>query len=183
MSRWGGMLPQHACKKCGKPLNSDGGHPAELYLGTYTGLCYPCQNAGPYVKATHEDGAVEISYPPHNPAWRRDRVTFTAYLDCEDCGGYGRRYESRSFGAGGGYYAYCKTCIERFMNYPKRQRFERWRKCIYAAFAKELKELREQGLTDHTSPESKFLYESYLDRHKKIFVRARRLFDTRVKGG
>lgn len=29
-----GMLPQHGCKGCGRVLNKDGYHPAELYAGT-----------------------------------------------------------------------------------------------------------------------------------------------------
>ena len=41
--RWDGMYPQHECSGCGKLLNADGGHPAELYAGTYTGLCYECE--------------------------------------------------------------------------------------------------------------------------------------------
>lgn len=45
---WDGMLGPIGsihCNRCGKPLNKDGGHPAELYAGTYTGLCYGCQNS------------------------------------------------------------------------------------------------------------------------------------------
>lgn len=116
-----GMLPAHGCKKCGKPLNEDGYHPAKLYLGTYTGLCYTCQNAGPYVTMTFFDGAHKISYPPHCPSWRRDRETYTSYPDCPECNGIGRHYISRADSLGGSYYSYCPACSDRFHNHPARK--------------------------------------------------------------
>jgi len=119
---WDGMLPPHPCKRCGKPLNADGGHPAELYAGTYTGLCTQCQNTGPYVvKEYGADGAQRISYPPHCPAWRRDREEFIAYPDCRECGGTGRIYVDRGWKHGGPYYRPCDRCLDRFRGHPGRR--------------------------------------------------------------
>lgn len=116
---WDGFYPPHNCKDCGKKLNADGGHPAELYAGTYTGLCYGCENKPQRIEKTYSDGSVLFSYPPHCPSWRRDRKTFYAYTDCTNCNGTGRLYVSRSFALGGSYYNYCKTCLTRFCQTPK----------------------------------------------------------------
>ena len=116
-----GMLPQHNCKQCGAPLNADGYHPAELYAGTYTGLCYKCQNAGARIVGIHTDGAHEISYAPDCPSWRRDRHIHTAYLDCPDCKGTGRVYVSRASSQGGSYHTSCATCTRRFYDHPSRK--------------------------------------------------------------
>jgi hypothetical protein len=108
-----GMLPgDFCCTRCGKPLNADGNHPAELYLGTFNGLCYGCTAAGPYVvKVSLLDGARVLSYPPHCPSWRRDREEFTAYPDCGTCKGSGVQ---RSCVGQTGYREYCKPCIRRY---------------------------------------------------------------------
>lgn len=109
-----GMLPDGIpCKACGKPLNADGGHPAELYAGTYNGLCYACTKAGPYAVDVFPDGTVQLSYPPHCPSWRRDREKFYAHPDCEDCAGAGMRMVSRSNMYGGSYPVHCLTCTAR----------------------------------------------------------------------
>jgi len=111
---WDGMYPKHSCKKCGKPLNADGNHPAELYTGTYTGLCYGCEKSSAYVVKEYRDGAKRISYPPHCPSWRRNREEFVAYDDCPDCGGKGRKMISRTFGVGGSYPINCEKCADRY---------------------------------------------------------------------
>ena len=119
---WDGMLPPQNCQRCGKPLNGDGNHPAELYAGTFTGLCYGCQNERPYVtKVYAADGAQRISYPPHCPSWRRDREEYTGYPDCPECGGKGRMYVDRSWRSGGGYHKSCERCLERFSGHPGRK--------------------------------------------------------------
>ena len=130
---WDGMYHQHNCKQCGKPLNADGGHPAELYAGTYTGLCYHCQNEGPYVVKAYCDGAQRISCPPHCPSWRRDREEYTAYPDCPDCHGTGRHYVSRADGKGGSYYRHCECCFERFYAHPGRKWTSERSRAIYNA--------------------------------------------------
>ena len=128
---WDGMLPQQDCQRCGKPLNTDGGHPAELYAGTFTGLCYKCEREGPYVVKTYSaDGAQRISYPPSCPSWRRDRVEHIAYPDCPQCKGTGRIYVDRPWRTGGGYHKSCDRlsacvpaqagCLERFSGHPGR---------------------------------------------------------------
>lgn len=87
-----GMFPQDwQCQRCGKTLNADGNHPAELYAGTFNGLCYPCTGGPRYVTGTRlVDGGTVWSYPPHCPSWRRDRETHVFYWDCELCHGEGR---------------------------------------------------------------------------------------------
>lgn len=121
------------CKRCGKPLHGqDSGYPAESYAGTYNGLCYPCTNAGPFVQSTEMDGATIMSYPPHSPSWRRDRETFIAYPDCEECHGKGRFMVSRNYGMGGPYPRSCEPCGKRYDTHPlrvwyhsrQRQRFD-----------------------------------------------------------
>ena len=101
-----GMLPQHGCKQCGKALNADGGHPAELYAGTYTGLCYQCERSGVRLVYTARlDGCQSWEFPPHCASWRRDRERFLAYPECEICSGKGRLWVGRSDAQGGSYSA------------------------------------------------------------------------------
>jgi hypothetical protein len=128
MSNWDGFYPDHECKQCGKALGGTKhgpgsyGRPAELYAGTYTGLCYTCQNKNDYVLYIYPlDNAQQISAPPHCPNWRRDRELYIAYADCSDCKGKGRKMISRSFANGGPYPQYCKTCFDRFYNHPLRK--------------------------------------------------------------
>ena len=108
-----GMLPSHGCNRCGKPLNSDGNHPAELYAGTYTGLCYSCERDSFYILEEYEDGSALISYPPNCPSHRRARGKYVAFPDCPTCNGTGRIHVSRGWSAGGSYYSYCKECSKR----------------------------------------------------------------------
>lgn len=119
---WDGMLPRRNCERCGKPLNQDGAHPAELYAGTFTGLCYVCERAGGYALETYRDGAKRISYPPHCPSWRRDREEYTAYEDCTECNGTGRHAISRDYSKGGSYPVQCKACSERYYSDKLRDR-------------------------------------------------------------
>ena len=118
---WDGMYPPHPCRECGKQLNADGGHPAELYAGTYTGLCYGCERKPVRIVQSYEDGAIRLSYAPHCPSWRREREEYQAYPNCPDCDGKGMKIIDRSFAHGGPYPAYCKPCSDRFWNYPPRK--------------------------------------------------------------
>lgn len=127
-----GMYPDwFFCTGCGKQLNADGNHPAELYAGTFNGLCYGCTGRGAYVaKVCALDGAREVSWPPHCPSWRRDRETFIAYADCEACGGLGVDGHGSSHG-GGTYPLSCKPCLDRCIAHPVRVWDEARRKLIY----------------------------------------------------
>ena len=114
-----GMYPQHDCKACGKPLNADGGHPAELYAGTYTGLCYECEKKGAYEEKELPSGAKMMSHPPHCPSWRRDRERFYWFPDCANqrCD-KGREMVSRSLSLGGSYPVQCPACMRRHSTSP-----------------------------------------------------------------
>lgn len=112
-----GMYPADwTCRVCSKVLNADGGHPAELYAGTYTGLCYGCERGPAYVVPDSElpDGARLVSWPPSSPSWRRDRTTHWAYPDCEECDGMGAHVRSRSQW-GGQWTESCRPCMARVM--------------------------------------------------------------------
>jgi hypothetical protein len=109
-----GHFPVHPCHGCGTPLCGwDGPRPAETYAGTYTGLCYSCERAGPHVVEELPDGTQRISYPPHCPSWRRAREEFWARPGCEECDGTGRLRVWRQDSEGGSYYRFCATCIRR----------------------------------------------------------------------
>lgn len=129
-----GMYPVHPCKKCGKDLGGgkmDGSYarPAELYAGTYTGLCYSCQNSGPYLETTFFDGIERWNFPPHCPSWRRDRETyvFRPGCDCEK----GRRIVSRHPMYGGSYFIQCEQCSEAWANNPIRKAYGEWQSMPY----------------------------------------------------
>ena len=118
-----GMLPKHCCKNCGKPLNADGGHPAELYAGTYTGLCYSCERGPAFVyKIDPLDNVQHWDFPPHCPAWRRDREYFIGYAGCPKCSGTGAIMISRPDGQGGNYRKQCEICSDKYYTHPLRQR-------------------------------------------------------------
>jgi hypothetical protein len=120
MKNWDGMYPPHPCKKCGKMLNADGGHPAELYAGcsSYTGLCDKCARGPAYVEYVDPlDGAITWNCPPSQYG-DRERRTYIAYANCEDCKGTGRtrfhgRYES--------FDTYCKRCLDQQCAHPLHQ--------------------------------------------------------------
>lgn len=108
------------CIRCGVTLNADGGHPAEIYAGTYNGLCYPCTSAGPFVVSVAVlDGAQEVSWPPHCPSWRRDRETFYGYTDCDHCKGAGA---VRGYGYHTPVWNRCDACSHRYHDHPDRKR-------------------------------------------------------------
>jgi len=113
-----GMLPKHACKACGNELNADGGHPAEVYLGTYTGLCYACQNGASYREKVYASGAERWNFPPHCPSWRRNRESFIGYPNCPHCSGRGRIMVSRADSHGGSYPRNCEPCSKRHYSHP-----------------------------------------------------------------
>ena len=139
-----GMLPQRNCKQCDKPLNADGGHPAELYAGTYTGLCYQCERSGErLIKTDPLDGSQCWEFPPHCPSWRRTRERFTGFAGCEKCSGKGRIWIGRSDSQGGSYAIQCETCSARYWNHPLRlwesQRWGTIRKAAESLYHQELK--------------------------------------------
>lgn len=121
-----GHFPSWPCQGCGKELDGENGrNPAETYAGTFNGLCYACTAAAPFVVSIAElDGARDVSWPPHCPAWRRDREDFYAYEDCEICDGMGatRAYRTRSIVSGGGpFWERCPSCGPRYWNHPRRR--------------------------------------------------------------
>ena len=114
---WDGFLPEGTkCEQCGNILKKD----AELYAGTFTGLCRSCENISSKVEVTYFDGAVRISYPPHCPSWRRNRDSFMAYADCKECRGSGKKTITRGMASGGSYPINCPSCSDKFYNHPLR---------------------------------------------------------------
>jgi hypothetical protein len=114
------------CLRCSKLLNADGGHPAEIYAGTYNGLCYGCTGSARYiVRVSLLDGARQVSWPPHCPSWRRDRESHTAYEGCETCGGLGIELPAYRGWENAG--QYCRPCLERFSSHPVRVIAYGWR--------------------------------------------------------
>lgn len=126
-----GMYPDWFwCTGCGKQLNADAGHPAELYAGTYNGLCYGCTKRGAYVaKVCALDGAREVSWPPHSPSWRRDREKHIAYADCETCGGLGIELPAWRSPEHAG--KSCEPCWQRYLTHPVRVWDDARRRLIY----------------------------------------------------
>ena len=109
------MYQQHPCKGCGKLLNQDGGHPAELYAGTYTGLCYDCERKEAYVIHEFYDGCKLVSHPPSCPGHSRNRQGYCWYPECKQCT-MGVVWESHPdiAGMGGGYgRSSCPSCSHR----------------------------------------------------------------------
>lgn len=180
-----GMFPQHDCYQCRTPLNADGGHPAELYAGTYTGLCYRCQNGPVYVEAYYPfDGAIVLNYAPHCPSWRRDRELYTAYPDCQECRGRGMLWVSRAMSMGGSYRSFCNTCSNRFHFHPTRNHHSKRVSRIYSAaqnlFRKKVKgkeryaKRRGREVSDAVIEQ---LRQEFLARHAKAMERYERLRD------
>ena len=90
MSTFAGFYPPHDCTSCGLLLQGFGeGRPAELHMGTYTGLCYRCEGATSHVTHVYRDGAKQWSHPPHCPSHRRGRTGSVSYDDCRLCKGLG----------------------------------------------------------------------------------------------
>jgi len=117
---WNGFLPKGVkCKQCGAVLEGEGeGRPAESYLGTYNGLCYPCTGKGPYFTGeVLVSGAKVYSHPPSCPSWRRDRTTYYFFEDCTVCQfGSVRKYSPGPFG--GSYNSQCDACSKRHYEHP-----------------------------------------------------------------
>lgn len=117
---WNGFLPDHPCKGCGKPLHGqDSGYPAELYAGTYTGLCYACTSKPAFRLTDYEyvSGAVRWSHAPYCPSHRRDRATFFGFEDCKKCRGRGQVVKPGSFSFSS-YAAQCEECSKRHYAHP-----------------------------------------------------------------
>src|SRR5262249_19673065 len=109
-----GFLPAQDCDVCNKPLQGQGsGHPAELYAGTFTGLCYDCERAPAFLVRVYPCGASEWSFPPSEPSYRRTRELYIGYGGC-NCGGMGRMWKERSFRYGGRYAVNCSKCFRRY---------------------------------------------------------------------
>lgn len=124
--QWDGFLTGCTCKRCGRQLQGLGdGRPAESYAGTYTGLCYDCERQGERLLRTAFDGCATWEFPPHCPAWRRDREQFKGYAGCPVCRGKGRlmRYQEPRFG--GSYSTNCEPCSKRYYAHPRRRGWER----------------------------------------------------------
>lgn len=118
------------CLGCGRLLNSDGNHPAEVYAGSYNGLCYGCTKKGPYTEAIAIlDGCRRVSWPPSCPSHRRDRTTKYAYPGCPDCDGLGVASYETSVG-GSRYGVQCKSCMARFSEHPLRVRAWDWQRKV-----------------------------------------------------
>ncbi len=129
-----GLYPQQPCAQCARPLNADGAHPAELYAGTYTGLCDVCTFSGfRLLGICPLDGARELAHPPLAPSWRRDRPRFIGYSDCASCAGAGRAVVPRSCALGGSYAINCKPCLDRYLQHPVRIRIQKRDRAIRAA--------------------------------------------------
>ncbi len=125
-----GMFPaEWRCKVCKKTLNANGLHPAELYAGTYTGLCYTCEQKPYYVAKTYAlDDAMILSYPPSCPSWRRNRETYYAFGECPACKGTG--ITSALYA---NHREQCKDCLNRYFTHPLREWADRRRTQIYSA--------------------------------------------------
>ncbi len=115
-----GFLPAHKCHGCKAGLEgADTGRPAELYAGTYTGLCNACTSAPAYHERTLSTSYAQVwNHPPSCPAWRRDREAFYAFPDCEECSGRGRVHVSRSDGQGGPFGVQCRLCWQQHEEHP-----------------------------------------------------------------
>ena len=113
------LPPDWWCTGCGRQLNEGGRRPAELYAGTFTGLCTGCMGKGPWVtEISVLDGARRVSWPPHCPSWRRDREVHIAYEDCGTCAGLGLETPAYRSWSGGG--QYCRPCISRYSSHALR---------------------------------------------------------------
>lgn len=172
------------CLGCGKTLNADGGHPAELYAGTYTGLCYGCERKPSYIQGTYTlDGALLLSYPPHAPSWRRARESFTAYVDCGTCEGRGRLMKRGQWEQ---YPVQCQMCFERFYGQPLRrwasQRESRIRRAAQNVYEAVLRRARLYGLAKRgKAPSDRLdaLRAPVWARYERVMVRWRGLRATR----
>lgn len=179
--QWDGFLPPHNCKGCGNPLQGQySGRPAELYAGTYTGLCYSCQNKPQRLEREYDDGAKLYSYAPHCPSWRRDREYFTTYEGCDTCKGQGRLYVSRSFPDGGPYYKSCPDCLKRFSVHPLRALYYKLSRRAYQTYDDVWKRLlKRKAYKDKSKQET--LRADLLRRHERTKQGVGRFYDSLVE--
>jgi len=183
------MLPVHNCRQCGRPLNADGGHPAELYAGTYTGLCYRCERSGERrIKVDPVDGAETWEFPPHCPSWRRAREQFVGFTGCGICEGKGRIWVSRADSRGGSYAVQCEECSGRYWGHPLRKwEAARWGTIRKAAESLYRRELKRRGLLRQakagTIPAElcKEIQASYIARMDEVRERFGKLADRRLQ--
>jgi len=184
-----GMLPAHQCRQCGRQLNADGGHPAELYAGTYTGLCYQCERSGErLVHVARLDGAEVWEFPPHCPSWRRDRERFIGFRGCQVCAGKGRLWVGRADAQGGSYTEQCKECSARYWDHPLRQwEIRRWGSIRKAAESLYHKELRKRKLWGKAkagtipADELREIQAPFVARMEQVRERFGKLADKRLK--
>lgn len=163
-----GFLQNAKCKVCGVELQGEGsGRPAESYLGTYNGLCYTCTSGAVYIQCEWIDGARTINYPPHCPAWRRDRETFIGYADCPDCKGGGRKWVTRSDASGGSYTVNCKPCLKRFYDNPTRKKNALKLSKVNKILNKKANALA----TGKTEEEINKIHKDYISRQSKLVSR------------
>jgi hypothetical protein len=118
------MYEGATCKRCGVVMGGrfDGigwDRPAEIYAGTYTGLCDKCMYEKDYTVKEYGCDAKLISVPPDCPSWRRNRKEFIAYSDCETCKGSSWVWK-RSGAWGERYKAQCETCWRKYYDHPRR---------------------------------------------------------------
>jgi hypothetical protein len=183
-----GMLPAHGCKQCGKPLNADGFHPAELYAGTYTGLCYQCERSNERIISTDPvDGAQTWEFPPHAPSWRRTRERFIGFVGCTKCEGKGRLWIGRADSQGGSYAQQCSDCSTRYWGHPLRvwviKRYETIRKAAESLYHRELKrrKLLKQAKAGTIPAElCREIQAPFVARMDQVRERFARLADTRL---
>lgn len=122
-----GMLPSSlGCTRCGVQL---GANRAELYAGTYNGLCYPCTSEPAYLVAVNPlDGLRRWSWPPSSPSHRRHREIRYGYADCSDCAGKGAL---RRGGAWSLSYLQCEQCASRRDSHPLRRWYSDRMRTLY----------------------------------------------------
>jgi hypothetical protein len=119
-----GMLPAQPCRGCGRQLNADGHHPAELYAGTFTGLCYPCTDAVAFRvgEPSRLDGAERWSHRPYCPSHRREREIRVWYPDCDHPKCHHGQTTHSSYSNPWGWVQQCETCSKRYYQHPIRAR-------------------------------------------------------------
>lgn len=168
----------HHCLACGTELNEGGRLPAETYLGTFNGLCYPCTGAGAHVVAVYSyDGARRVSWPPACPSHRRTREEFFGYGDCEHCGGLGA---TRGYGHYTPIWERCKSCSDRYWAArPKVDWVIRTRRVVDAMWKAETLALVPKGVRGKkrreearkelcTSPEAQEIRERLIGRYNRL---------------
>jgi hypothetical protein len=140
--QWDGFLPPHNCKHCERPLQGQGdGRPAELYAGTYNGLCYDCTGRPGSAEQRTIDGRELIvwEYPPAVPSYSRTRERYLARPNCGKCSGRGFVWRTlRDLWRGnvpcGRYRRSCPRCSRLWQTKAERRAERRKRDPEYCAF-------------------------------------------------